>query len=664
MAHDRGASGRTDAHLRTEKEAVLSTIDLARTRDFAMGPLNIRPSLRQVEYHGESHTLEPRVMQVLIAFAQRAGAVVSRDDLVVRCWDGRAASDDAINRCLTPIRRLGQTTGAFTLETITRVGYRLIPAPETHAPAARTAHNASSSHADSLAPWNGGSRLLAGIAVLLLALAAVLSGLAPRAPAVDPSIAVLPFESDGTDPQRAYLGRAIAGEIVELLAQLDGVHVIARNSSFAFPAEADIREVGRQLDVAHVLTGKVSEEHGMIRVSTTLSDTATRRVTWSRSETLGYTPENVSGIQKLIARQVAGAMSIAFKARASSGLAGGSTKNLEAYDSYLRGVDYWWRGGTGTQLQDAFRRAIELDPDYAEAWAGLAIAYGYQSLTQLTPERAQVRQAEGYGMAQRAVKLAPDLSMTQATFGALSTTQRKWREAEEATRRALSISRDEFPLMHRTMMLARVGRSAEAYAMLQESLAADPLRDGPGFLDLLGTLPAAGKSAEMLKLAAHRGWFTSDDFWSLVDGLEARIAAGEPAPAIRQSLERLSRASDLAIAALARDLVVAFDDHARARAILRTAYDDTSFRHAAKWQLVTFLAAWFGDIDLVLRAWRDELPVNTAQTIFIWGPAFSKVRSLPAFKDLARDIGYVDYWRHYRWADKCRPLTEDDFECV
>ena len=101
------------------------SVDLAREPDFSVGPIRIRPSLRQVEAGGESETLEPRVMQVLVALFQRRNEVVSRDELVQRCWGGRVVGEDAISRCIARVRKLGKSTGAFSLETIPRVGYRM-----------------------------------------------------------------------------------------------------------------------------------------------------------------------------------------------------------------------------------------------------------------------------------------------------------------------------------------------------------------------------------------------------------------------------------------------------------------------------------------------------------------------------------------------------------
>jgi DNA-binding winged helix-turn-helix (wHTH) protein/tetratricopeptide (TPR) repeat protein len=108
-------------------------VDLARARAFALGPLKVTPATRQVA-HGPLHeTLEPRVMQVLVALAEAQGDVVTRDTLIERCWDGVVVGEGAINRVIARLRRLGEALGgAFRIETITKVGYRLLvdPAPD------------------------------------------------------------------------------------------------------------------------------------------------------------------------------------------------------------------------------------------------------------------------------------------------------------------------------------------------------------------------------------------------------------------------------------------------------------------------------------------------------------------------------------------------------
>ena len=111
-------------------------IELAEEADFSLGKLRVRPSSREALVDGQVETLEPRVMQVLVALARRRGEVVSRDQLIDLCWSGRAVSEDALNRSMTKLRRLSSAS-TFTLETIPRIGYRLTagPPPEAAQPA-------------------------------------------------------------------------------------------------------------------------------------------------------------------------------------------------------------------------------------------------------------------------------------------------------------------------------------------------------------------------------------------------------------------------------------------------------------------------------------------------------------------------------------------------
>jgi len=104
-------------------------IDLAQEQDFQLGELSVRPSLRQVaDASGRSEVVEPRVMQVLVALARANGEILTREALTVLCWDGRIVGEDAINRVMSRLRRLSEGIGggSFRIETITKVGYRLV----------------------------------------------------------------------------------------------------------------------------------------------------------------------------------------------------------------------------------------------------------------------------------------------------------------------------------------------------------------------------------------------------------------------------------------------------------------------------------------------------------------------------------------------------------
>src|SRR6478609_5962213 len=112
----------------TDRPDFKTPVDLAREADFALGASQVSPSTREVLRGTEREKLEPRVMQVLVALFQANGRVVSRDELIFRCWEGRIVGEDAINRAIGRLRRLSEVDreASFLVETIPRVGYRLL----------------------------------------------------------------------------------------------------------------------------------------------------------------------------------------------------------------------------------------------------------------------------------------------------------------------------------------------------------------------------------------------------------------------------------------------------------------------------------------------------------------------------------------------------------
>lgn len=111
-----------------EPETGQAIIDLVREPPFRLAGMLVSPSSRELHVVGASVTLQPRIMQVLVALARRRGEVVSRDELILTCWGGRAIGEDAINRCIQAIRRIAEVQGGFAVQTIARVGYRLAEA--------------------------------------------------------------------------------------------------------------------------------------------------------------------------------------------------------------------------------------------------------------------------------------------------------------------------------------------------------------------------------------------------------------------------------------------------------------------------------------------------------------------------------------------------------
>jgi DNA-binding winged helix-turn-helix (wHTH) protein len=215
-------------------------IDLSRESDFSLGVLQISPSTREVVRNGQRELLEPKATQVLVALHQARGHVVSRDELIARCWDGRIVGEDAINRVIWRLRRLSEADAIFTIETIPKVGYRLLlPAGKAESPAvsppAVTPPVVTPPTRRIMRigrrPVILGSAVVAGIGAIAAGWRAGLFG-ASQAPAN--SVAVLPFANVSGSPAQDYFADGLSAEVRAALARNTLLHVVGQVSSNAF----------------------------------------------------------------------------------------------------------------------------------------------------------------------------------------------------------------------------------------------------------------------------------------------------------------------------------------------------------------------------------------------------------------------------------------------
>lgn len=243
-------------------------IILAGEPDFELGGAAVRPSSREIAFDGARETVEPRVMQVLVALARRRGEVVSRDELIHRCWEGRVVGEDAINRCLAKVRRITERMQGVTLETIPRVGYRLADASRARAPAQAP-------------PRRRVPSLAAGLGALIALLAASGVGLwhwTDRPPA--PTLAVLPFTSLNPGEEMHLFGKGIAASTAAALSRAG----LSLASSAPVPAgpRSNPADVGRALGADLVVSGIVRQEGNVVRAFARLDRVDGRVTIYSR----------------------------------------------------------------------------------------------------------------------------------------------------------------------------------------------------------------------------------------------------------------------------------------------------------------------------------------------------------------------------------------------
>ncbi len=187
------------------------------------------------------------------------------------------------------------------------------------------------------------------------------------------SIAVLPFIALSDDSSDAYFGKGIAEELLNALAQFSDLNVAARTSAFSFDGkDIDLREVGEKLGVAHVLEGSVRRAGDRVRVTAQLIRTADGFHLWS--ETYERTLTDIFRIQDEIVANLAQVLQFRLGVGVGVGRAEDRDVNAEAYEQYLKGLELWWTRSQGDNRAlaiSSFRRATELDPNFADAWSAM-----------------------------------------------------------------------------------------------------------------------------------------------------------------------------------------------------------------------------------------------------------------------------------------------------
>jgi serine/threonine-protein kinase len=229
------------------------------------------------------------------------------------------------------------------------------------------------------------------------------------------SIAVLPFANMSANPENEFLSDGISEEILNALTRLPDLRVAARTSAFTFKGKTpDIKEVGAKLRVATVLQGSVRKAGTRLRITTQLIDVAAGYQLWS--ERYDREMDDVFAIQDEIAAAVTEKLKVSLLDAAEGGARQLHTNDLEAYELYLRGRYFWNQRGAGVAKGlEYFQRAVERDPDYALAYAGMGDAYAMLGFWGGTRQRDSY--ARGKAAAQRALELKPELAEAHACLG-------------------------------------------------------------------------------------------------------------------------------------------------------------------------------------------------------------------------------------------------------
>jgi TolB-like protein/tetratricopeptide (TPR) repeat protein len=344
----------------------------------AFGPFRLDAEAEILFKGTEPVPLGRRAVALLLALVARHGAPLSKDELIDAAWPGLAVEESNLTVQIAALRRVfGEEPGGDGwIETLPRRGYRFV-GPVVNE------DNAS-------APMPR------------------LEGLQAPALPDKPSIAVLPFQNRSGDPEQEYFVDGMAEDIITALSRMRWLFVIARNSSFTYKGRAvDLKQVGRELGVRYVLEGSVRKAANGVRITGQLVDAATGAHLWADHFDGGL--EDVFELQDQVTTSVVGAIAPRLERAEIERAKRKPTESLDAYDYFLRGMAsvHQWTLDANDEALRVFRKAIELDPDFASAYGMAAWCYTWRSINRWTVDRAQ-ETAEATRLARRAVDLGAD----------------------------------------------------------------------------------------------------------------------------------------------------------------------------------------------------------------------------------------------------------------
>ena len=458
------------------------------------------------------------------------------------------------------------------------------------------------------------------------------------AQAID-SIAVLPLENAGNDPNTEYLSDGITEDIINNLSQLPQIKVMARSTVFRYKGrDLDAQTVGRELGVRAVLTGGLRLLGGRLVISLELVDVVDGSQMWGERYNRKF--DDIFQVQEEISKEVSDKLRLKLTGDEKRLLAKRHTENAEAYQLYLKGRYYSGKKNIESFRKglDFFNQAIEKDPAYALAYAGLADTYFRLSTTYLAPHEAWPKAIEA---AERALELDDQIAEAHTSMGAINQWYRwRWSDAERDYRRAIELN-PGYALAYGRYgsYLATMGRGEEAIENLKRALEIDPLS-----LGLNTSLSVAYYFAQRYDEALEQCRKTSDidpnyypahevlgwiydqqgEFQQAIDELEIAYSlgnSGETHATLAYVYARAERRDD-------------------ARKLLEELKEEAKRKYVSPYSLALAYGV-MGEKDMAFEwleiAYRDRSEYMVPMRI---DPKIDAIKDDPRFRDLVRRMGY------------------------
>lgn len=481
------------------------------------------------------------------------------------------------------------------------------------------------------------------------------------------SIAVLAFADLSSEGDQEYFGDGISDAVLNVLTKFDDLSVSSRTSSFAFKgADRNVTEIANILNVAHILEGSVKKAGNRVLITAQLIDASANRQIWSDTYERELTTENIFAIQAEIASSIVDALGVELGISLQGDLAVASvTENMGAYDLYLQAQKLLTIQSTvNSKLQvELMERAVALDPDFAEAWALLALSLMDLPTWDDNLDMAQY-QHRAIEAAERAVELDPLNMMAKVTLVSAYSFSHQWQKADDMVARLQQLSPGYVKAPARLMGLGYLSQANEEAKRLEREFPEEGLNN---MVQALYS-EAMGQNEEAIKqfgLTALKGYNAGIDddlaaiYWQMGNvSVWSVITAKEM---VRFDPELVPLLPHM------RDLMLALPEN-RERALERfTAISrelgfsiDDLLSKGPNWGLrVTYdFAVMLGGAGKIADIlWSNE------PKLWMWSQRLHEFRQSEPFREKVRNSGMLAYWQKNGWPDLCRAIGDDDFVC-
>jgi len=652
---------------------------------YRIGDLLLDAGTQEVSRNGTVVPVPRLSFKLLLSLARHAPNVVTTAQLEKEVWAGLVVDRGTVNKRVLLLRKaLGEDKRDDPYIAVIRgSGYRLVTQVE------RLDDNSQEQQKEETNPqslYQRSSSAIRSISYWLLGIVAVLalyqgiqnankesdsSGIAAEAAKESQviaevfskkTVAVLPFIdlSDGQIYQ--YLGDGISEEVINLLANMDGLEIAARTSSFAFrDTSLSAVEIAQDLKVGTILEGSIRHSGNRIRVTAQLIDTQTGYHIWSSN--YDRTFDEVFEVQDDIAFNIAQSLMLTLEEIGKPRSRDTTTSDIEAFALYLKGRELvndriHLRAEGLLEALEYFQQAVERDPEFARAHAAIASVFWL-----LTSYDDSLDKDTYYELAETSANFALEFDPASTdALGALAAVHSARGEIEQAAAlfeqiRAIG-SRDSNIAHWEAMLRIRLGYFDELINPLAEVYRLDPFNEHIAW-SLAAALNFAGRPDEAADILQELQHFAYRQY---VLGLTA-INKADYSTA-RNLLGGTRMRSGVLPEVYADMLINALEDTALVEEVAQkfvSAVADGELTKGVGFESLLILGSPRA-FDLRMEPHMDSTRIQTNAQI--WNNWAVAARRDQRFKDWVGKLGYPEFWRKYGWPDRCRPTGIDDFECI